>query len=494
MTKTEIRAELLPRAITGAQYFTLCFGSIVGVAWMVVFGPIIAAAGPASAVVALLLCGVIIALIGSSYAEMVQLRPAAGGEMVYAHELGGSGAGFAAGWALVLIAVSVCVFEAVSLGAVIDLLFKGIQGPRLYTVFGSDVRLGSLIIGIVMTLLLAALNIVGTRFTARGQQAITYVRLALMLVFLGVAAIYAEPRNLLPLVSGPGGKFSLTAFLGVMVIVPFMYSGFSNFAPATEERAQQSSSRQVGRAVVGGILASTLFYMVLVVALSALVPWQKLGTMELPAATAYQVATGSPLVTKTVLIVAALGVFTAWNGTLIAGARVLFALGRARLTIPGLGAVHPRFGTPAAGIGFITVVTLVAVFLGRGFIIPAVNIMSVAYGGIYLVTCLTVLRLRRTEPAAPRGYLALGGRFGITVAAIGSVVFGIIALLQPYFAAGRTIPPEWLVLGGWTGLGLLIWFASRKTRETIDEAERWRLLNLRHEEEQTRTGIPAAQP
>src|SRR5258706_15160796 len=87
MTKTELRADLLPRAITGAQYFTLSFGSIVGVAWMVVFGPVIAAAGPGSAVVALSLCGVLITLIGSCYAEMAQLRPAAGGEMVYAHEV-----------------------------------------------------------------------------------------------------------------------------------------------------------------------------------------------------------------------------------------------------------------------------------------------------------------------------------------------------------------------------------------------------------------------
>jgi amino acid transporter len=293
---------------------------------------------------------------------------------------------------------------------------------------------------------------------------------------------------LLPLTGGPGGRFSVTAFSGVLVIVPFMYSGFSNFAPATEERAQQSSARQVGRAVVGGILASTLFYMVLVIALSALVPWQELGSMELPAATAYQIATGSPVVTKTVLIVAALGVFTAWNASLIAGARVLFALGRARLITPAIGADHPRFGTPAVGIGFITVVTLVGVFLGRGFIIPAVNITSLAYGGIYLATSLTVLRLRRTEPEAPRGYLALGGRGGIALAAIGSLAFGIVALLQPYFAAGRTIPAEWLVIGGWTSLGLLVWFGSRKTRGTIDEAERWGLLNLRHEEEQARMG------
>jgi amino acid transporter len=240
--------------------------------------------------------------------------------------------------------------------------------------------------------------------------------------------------------------------------------------------------------VVGGILASTLFYIMLVIALSALVPWQELASMELPAATAYQVATGSTVVTKAVLIVAALGVFTAWNASLIAGARVLFALGRARLIIPAIGAVHPRFATPAVGIGFITVVTFVGVFLGRGFIIPAVNIVSVAYGVTYLVTCLTVLRLRRSEPDAPRGYLALGGRGGIGLAAIGSAAFAITALLQPYFAAGRTVPAEWLVIGGWTALGLLVWFGSRKTRGTVDEAERWRLLNLRHEEEQTRMG------
>ena len=116
------------------------------------------------------------------------------------------------------------------------LLFPGIQGPHLYSLFGAEVRLGSLLIGLVTTLSIAALNIVGTRFTARGQQTITYVRVALIMVFLVVAAIYAKPGNLLPLIGGPDGKFSLTAFSGVLVIVPFMYAGLSNFAPATEER------------------------------------------------------------------------------------------------------------------------------------------------------------------------------------------------------------------------------------------------------------------
>ena len=97
-----------------------------------------------------------------------------------------------------------------------------------------------------------------------------------------------------------------------------------------------------------------------------------------------------------------------------------------------------------------------------------------------------MLHLRRTEPEAPRGYLAVGGRWGIVLAAAGAATMGIIALLQPYFAAGRRIPAEWFVTGGWTALGLLVWLGAQRMRATIDEGERWRLLNLRHEEELTR--------
>ena len=65
------------------------------------------------------------------------------------------------------------------------------------------------------------------------------------------------------------------------------------------------------------------------------------------AANAFKAATGSNTLTLVVLVTAVLGCLTAWNALLMAGTRVLFALGRAALAPAAFGASHPRYHTPA---------------------------------------------------------------------------------------------------------------------------------------------------
>jgi amino acid transporter len=466
----------LARSINAPQYFTLAFGCIVGVAWMIILGDIVGQAGPGGAAVALIIGGLAVLLIAFCYAEVAGVRPAAGGEMVWAYELGGSPACFAIGWTLALLYVATCVFEAISIGAVANMLFPGVTGPLLYTIFGQEVRLGAVVIGIVGALALWVINHRGAKMTARTQEWVTYVRLLLIFGFLAIAIRYADPVNLKPLFASAKPGEGATAFFAVLATAPFWYGGMNVFASASEEAG--APMKVVGRAIVFSVLAAMVFYVALILSVSALVPWRDLLTMKLPAAEAFEAALGQPLIEKAVLATALLGNLTAWNSLLIGGSRVLFALGRANLTAGAFARVHPRFHTPAWAISFISILSIGALFLGRGFILPLVNVSSTCFGLAYFVTCLTLIKLRRADPSASRPYLAPGG---IGMARVASVVsLGIIAvtLVQPWFAAkeGAT-PPEWITIGGWIALGLVIWLLTTGFRRKLPEGVRRERLN-----------------
>ena len=415
-------------------------------------------------------------LVGFCYAEIAAIRPAAGGELVYAYETFGEIGSFFTGWTLALIYVSVCAFEAISLGLVADLLFPGIEGRVLYRAFGEDIHLGGLAIGLIATLALALVNVMGARASARTQEVVTYLRVALMVTFLGIAFAYAKPENLRPLFLASGGPHAFVAFLGVLLTAPLWYAGFSVFATATEERSARSSARRVGRAVVLGIVGAIVFYCLLTLGVSALVPWRQMTHMDLPAATAFQAATGHPWITKIVLLTAVLGTLTAWNAVLIAGSRVLFALGRAGLISTSFGKLHSTYRTPIFAILFITAICFVGAFLGRGFILPIVNITSLGFALTYLVTCLAVYRLRRTDPGIERSYAVPGGMAVIVLAALGSFAIVVIAFIQPFLSTEGKIPVEWLILGAWYCLGGFVWILTAKSRRRFSKEQRKALL------------------
>jgi amino acid transporter len=472
MTSVDAAPARLSRAIGAVQYFTIGFGCIVGVAWVIVLGDILSAAGPAGAAIAMAAGTGVILLVAFCYAEVASARPGAGGEMVYAYELAGSGACFATGWLLALIYVSACAFEAISCGAVADLLFPGVSGPKFYGLLGYDVRLGSVFIGLAAALALWAINRAGAHLTARTQQWVTFARIALMLVFLAFALAWARPRNLTPLFAQPARSARVSAILGVLATVPFWFGGFTVFATAAEESA--SALHRVGRAVVISVLAAGAFYVALILAIGALAPWRSLVGLKLPAAQAFEVGAGAPMMTKLVLAVALLGNLTAWNALLLAGSRVLFALGRARLGTSALGALHARYHTPTTALGLITAISIAALFVGRGFVTPIVNVSSIGYCLLYGVTAFTLIRLRRTNSGAA-AYRAPGGVVTAGFAIVASAAMLAVALIQPMLNGGRA-PAEWWVLAGWAVAGLVVWRLSAGGRASLSEAERGALL------------------
>src|SRR5216684_2084172 len=79
----EAGAVHLRRALRSKDYFTLAFGSMVGVGWMLVIDDWLGRGGSAGAMLGFLIGGLILFPIGYCYGKLTERLPDAGSEVAY---------------------------------------------------------------------------------------------------------------------------------------------------------------------------------------------------------------------------------------------------------------------------------------------------------------------------------------------------------------------------------------------------------------------------
>ncbi len=171
-----------------------------------------------------------IAFIGLTYAELASAMPLVGGEHVYSLRALGPGASFVCTWAIIFGYVSVVAFEVVALPTVMEYLFPDLKTGYLWTVAGYDVYLSWVLVGVVGSLVMTAVNVVGIKMAAVVQTAVTLVILLAGVLLVSGAAFNGSAANLQPLEVG-----GLKGMLTVLVMVPFLLVGFDVIPQAAEE-------------------------------------------------------------------------------------------------------------------------------------------------------------------------------------------------------------------------------------------------------------------
>jgi amino acid transporter len=466
----------LSRDIGPSEFFTLAFGSIIGVGWVVALGAWLNQAGPIGAVIGFVGGGLLMMLVGLCYVEISTMFPVSGGEVVYTYEIYGTRLCFAVGWLYALAYIAITAFEAISIGWIASTLFPGIQGRTLYTIGGSEIQSGSLLLGLGGMALLIFLSYRGTKFAATFQDLLTYAKIALAVIFISAGIIWGQVGNLEPFFQRSASGSILAGIFAVFLTAPFWYGGFNIIPQTMGEKDPKTSLKTVGRTLLFSIVLSGAFYCSIILATSMSLSREKLVGLNLPVAEVFTTAYNFPVLTKLVLIAALLGNFTAWNGVIVCGSRVLFALGRAQIIWNGFGNVHPVFHSPATSVIFVGVVATLGVFLGRGAIIPIVNLASACFALGYLLICLGVLKLRRERPEHERPYRVPGGVVTAGLALAGSVFMLFLSLYQPYVDAKGSFPLEWACFIAWGVLGALFWLVAKKIRGDITEQQRRRLI------------------
>jgi amino acid transporter len=140
-----------------------------------------------------------------------------------------------------------------------------------------------------------------------------------------------------------------------------------------------------------------------------------------------------------------------WNGVSIWAARLLLAQARAGFLPPKFAAVDARDGNPTFAVNFVALCTAGGVLLGRGAIIPLVDMASLCLAGNLVLACLAALRARRSRE--PQAYRTPGGMGTLWYALAGSAAMAGFALLDPLLRRPGRVPVEWIVTGAWIVMG-----------------------------------------
>ncbi|HVW71314.1 MAG TPA: APC family permease, partial [Steroidobacteraceae bacterium] len=400
----------------------------------------------------------------------------AGGEIVYAFCLFGIRWAYVAGISLAFIYTINCVFFAISVGWLLNELIPGIEGPVLYSVLGSAVHLGDIITGVVGSLGLAAAHWRGAKDAARLQDVATYLLLAATCVFVGIGIYRGHAENLHPLIAPSGWAWGYGGILAALAVTPYFFGGFNTIPQAVAELEVADDRRRVAGILTGCIVTSLLFYCLVLLAVSMVLSRQELLGFDLPVAQAFRAAFHSEVITDVVLIGGVLGLLAVWNALFFAATRVLYALGRSHLLHPALGSLGSARAAPTKAIVLVTLLSVAGLFLGKGALVPVVNVTSTLFALMYAIVSFGVLAQRRASGGRSAGYRVPGGRVLVWTAALFSLYLIGLSLLQQWFDAGNKLPPEWLLILGVGVLGWLLWVGSARSRAGLGPAARRRII------------------
>jgi amino acid transporter len=134
--------------------------------------------------------------------------------------------------------------------------------------------------------------------------------------------------------------------------------------------------------------------------------------------------------------------------------RIILAQARAGMLPAPFARVNQRAGAPANAILLVTVTSIVGMLLGKGALIPIVNMAVICVAMVLVLSLVVLLKLRRREPISP-GYAVPGGQPTVLLCLTGAVLMAGFAFCQPVLEKSGGIPLEWILMAVWAALGLV---------------------------------------
>jgi basic amino acid/polyamine antiporter, APA family len=449
----------LARQLRATDYFTLGWGTMVGVGWLLIMDDWLLRGGALGALLGFVIGGALLLPIGWVYGKLVVAMPDAAGEIAYTSAVFSRRISFATGWMMTLAYFIVCPWEAVAVGRIAGYIVPGLDSMELYRIAGRPVYLPHLIIGLALTGLLTLLNYRGIRLSATFQNWTSFGTLALFVIFVALGVSRGSPANIRPLFT----HTPLVSILLVIQVVPYFMTGFESVGKAAEEASPDFRAQSFFRAIWMAIFIGILFYASIVAAVAFVAPWRQLTGEKFMTAVAFQRALGyghfgSQWIVQIIFAAALLSLFKCFNGNFVAASRLLFALGRRGMVDSRAGMIHARYRTPSVAVLCTGIATAACMLLGDAILVPITEVGSVACAVGWSAACAACLALARVRPdamvlsAVERSVAWFGLAVGVAMA-----LMKVIPMVPGHFTVY-----EWLALGIWITLGVVAAMAGRQ--------------------------------
>ena len=426
----------LKKNLTAFDLAALGIGSVVGTGIFVATGEGAHLAGPGvllSFIIAAITCG----LCALTYSELACMFPVAGSTYSYSYVAFGEVIAWIIGWDLMLeYLVSASAVASGWSGIFIGLLESaGLKLPKaLLTtpLAGGIIDLPAVII----TLLITWILFIGIRESARINNIIVLVKVAVILLFIFLGVRHINLANLKPMMPyGWGGVMRGAA------IIFFAYIGFDAVSTAAEETKNPKKDVPLGLMICLGVVI--VLYVAVAFVLTGIVPFKEIVVDNaLPGALAsIGIRWGGALVATGAII----GMVSTLLVTLYGQIRIFMVMARDGLLPAAFSKIHPKHRTPH----ICTWITGVATALIAGlFPLPMIiNLCNIGTLFAFILVSVGVIVLRKTRPEVERKFRTPGVPFT-----------PLITIGFCFYLMSHLPGVTWVRFGAWLLAGLAIYF------------------------------------
>jgi APA family basic amino acid/polyamine antiporter len=428
-------------------------GAIVGTGIFVLTGTGAVTAGPAltiSFVVAALAC----CFAALCYAEFASTVPVAGSIYTYSYATLGELVAWMIGWDLLLeygLATSTVAvgwsgyFQSLMSGFGLALPDALSAAPGAREGVETMFNLPAFLIMMVLTGMLS----LGMRESARANNVMVVIKIAVVLLFIAVGVGHVKPDNWQPFM-----PFGAGSVMSAAALVFFAFIGFDAVTSAAEEVKNPARDLPIG--IIGSLVVCAILYVVVAAIMTGIVPYMDFKGVDHPVSLALQVA-GENWVAGFVDLAAILGMSTVILVMAYGQTRILFAMSRDGLLPGKLSTVHPKYGTPFFATWLVGIIFgLIAALVPLNVLAELVNIGTLA---AFTLVSVAVIVLRKKRPDLPRAFRCPA----VPLVPILAIIF-CVALMS--FLSWHT----WVAFGVWLAIGVAVYFGYARQRSLLNKA------------------------
>ena len=371
----------LERNIGFLEAMTLGGGTMIGAGIFILPGIAAEGAGPASAV-SFLIAGFVALLAALSLSELATGMPVAGGSYHYVNRALGGFFGSIVGWGMWSGLMFASAFYMIGFGQYLVAPIPFLDG-RAFVV----------LLGLLGLALIVGINYYGTEESSQLQNVMIGAETVIVLAYVALGLFFIDPANLEPFApTGPSGIIATTG----IVFVSFL--GFEIIATVAGE--VKDPSRNIPLTMILSVVLVTILYALVMIVTTGVLPYQAIGDSLVPVSDVAVVFAGTVGVVA-IVAAAAIAAISSSNSSVLAAARVNFAMGRDGLMSDRLNVTHDRFGTPHRAIVVTGVVTALLIAVGlrvETIVALLAEVASFSFLVSYSLVHVALVVFRRAEP------------------------------------------------------------------------------------------------
>jgi APA family basic amino acid/polyamine antiporter len=465
----------LKRTLGAFDLIALGVGAIIGAGLFVRTAAAAASSAGPSVTIGFIVAAVGCAFAGLCYAELASMIPIAGSAYTYTYTTMGELVAWIIGWDLVLEyalgAATVGIAWSEYLNKLLGLLGAHIPYSLCHSPFQSEGLEHGLInlpaLGIILALTLLLIRGIHESAVVNGIIVVMKVTIVILIISLGWG--FMREANHTPYVPAPttyvdsagishvfGGTMGI---LGAAGIVFFAFIGFDAVSTAAQEAKNPARDMPIG--ILGSLVLCTVLYILFAHVLTGLAPVSFFREAGREASVAKAIDAFMPGYKwlSNAVTVAILGGFSSVILVMLMGqSRVFYSMSRDGLVPAAFSDVHPRYRTPyKSNWLFFGFVGLFAAFV-PGDIVGDMTSIGTLFAFILVSIGVWVMRVK--EPNAKRA-------FRVPMVPVVSIL-GVVVCGSMIFGLGL---PNWIRLGVWLVIGLVIYFSYGIKQSKLQRAE-----------------------